>query len=416
MNIHHSVRIAFALVSVLTWLSPEAAHAQSTPSDGWQGPRPTPQRLPPSSAPQRPYPSGKQVMEIPPQVQQSERPSAPQQLELPPRSQPESPRPTQLLTVTVTDPQGRYVTGLQPEDFLVYEEDLPQTITYFSTGQEEPVSLGFLVDTSGSMENKISRARHALRRFFASIKSGDEVFLEAFSQQAMMVQEFTDSRALLDEGASLLQPIGGTALYDALLDGLRQIKQGRRQKRALVLLTDGLDEDSRASFREVETAVRRSGVPIYTVGIGNPTQGSSASGMGPHRRPFPGGGQFPGGGLPGLGIPGLGIPGMGLPGGSGGRGGLPGMGGARGVSNEGVNVKVLQEFSAETGGRHFLLNTADVIGNDEVLDRAIQAISEELRQQYTVGYKSSLKGNMYRNVHIELRRPGLSARTQKGLG
>lgn len=416
MNIYQA-RVILALTLTLVWMSPEKISAQSAPSgDGWQGPRPTPQGPSPNPNLQRPYPSGKQVIEIPPQVQQAERPLAPQQMEIPSRPQPESPRPTQLLTVTVTDQQGRYVTGLQPEDFIVYEEDLPQHITYFSTGQEEPVSLGFLVDTSGSMENKISRARHALRRFFASIKSGDEVFLEAFSDQTRMVQEFTDSEDLLDDGVALLQPNGGTALYDALLDGLRQIKQGRRQKRALILLTDGLDENSQVSFREVETAVRRSGVPIYTVGIGNPAQGSYASGMGSHRQPFPGGGQFPGGGLPGLGIPGLGIPGLGLPGGGGGRRGGAGMRGPRHPSNEGVNVKVLQEFSAETGGRHFLLNTADVIGNDEVLDQAIQAISEELRQQYTVGYKSSLKGDVYRNVHIELRRPGLSARTQKGLG
>ncbi len=415
MNTSYAVRVVLTLAIALLWMLQEKTYAQST-DDGWQGPRPTPQRLPPSPTPQRPYPSGKQVMEIPPQVQQSERPAAPQQMEIPSRIQPESPRPTQLLTVTVTDPQGRYVTGLQSEDFVVYEEDLPQHITYFSTGQEEPVSLGFLVDTSGSMENKISRARHALRRFFASVKSGDEVFLEAFSDQTRMVQEFTDSKELLDDGVSQLRPNGGTALYDTLLDGLRHIKRGRHQKQALVLLTDGLDEGSQASFHEVETAVRRSGVPIYTVGIGNPSQGSYAQGMGSHGQPFPGGGQFPGSGLPGLGIPGLSIPGLGLPGGGGGRRGGVGMRGPRRASNEGVNVKVLQEFSAETGGRHFLLNTNDVIGNDEVLDRAIQAISEELRQQYTVGYKSSLKGDVYRNVHIELRRPGLSARAQKGLG
>jgi VWFA-related protein len=352
-------------------------------------------------------------MEIPPQVQQPMPPSAPQQMELPPRAQPESPRFTQLLTVTVTDPQGHYVTGLRPEDFLVYEEDLPQKITYFSTGQEEPVSLGFLVDTSGSMVNKIARARHALRRFFGSIKRGDEVFLEAFSGRPVVVQEFTDDKTSLDESVSLLQPDGETALYDALLAGLRHVKQGRRQKRALVLLTDGLDTASTASLSETESAIRRAGVMVYTIGIGNPAESVFMSGgRGPHQRPFPGGGiHFPGGRFPGIGFPGLGLPGLGLPG-----GGLGGMGGyGRGVDDS-VDVRVLQIFSSETGGRHFLLNTADVVGNEEVLDQAVQAISEELRQQYTVGYSSPLKGDVYRNVHIELRRPGLSARAQKGLG
>jgi VWFA-related protein len=350
-------------------------------------------------------------MEIPPQVQQSLPPPARQQMEIPPRAQSNAPRPTQLLTVTVTDPQGRYVPGLQPEDFLVYEEDLPQRITYFSTGQEEPVSMGFLVDTSSSMLSKIERARHALRRFFATIRPNDEVFLEAFNERPVMLQEFTDSRVLLDQGTSLLEPNGDTALYDVVLDGLRRVQQGRRQKRALVLLTDGLDTASTASFREALDAVRRSGVTVYTIGIGNPA-GGSHTGRGAHH--FPRGGiQFPGGHWPAIGLPGLGLPGRGpgtrFP-------APPILGGLGGGVDDSVDVQVLQTFSSETGGQHFLLNTADVIGNEAVLDRAVQAISDELRQQYTIGYASPLKGDVYRNVHVEIRRPGLSARAQKGLG
>src|SRR5262245_9193234 len=115
------------------------------------------------------------------------------------------------------------------------------------------------------------------------------------------------------------------------------------------------------------------------------------------------------------------MPGIGCPGGMGGGWGMPappvlsgrGIGGG---PDEGVDVHVLRTVSEETGGRHFLLNTADVVGNEAVLDEAVQAISDELRQQYTVGYTSPLKGDVYRNVHIEVRRPGLLARTQKGLG
>lgn len=387
---------------------------QTKPPKGWQGPWPTPQQPATKPAPQSPYPSGHQVMEIPPQVQQPPLPPAQQQMEIPPRMQPPSSRPTQLLTVTVTDPQGRYVPGLQPEDFLVYEEDLPQQITYFATGQEEPVSLGFLVDTSSSMLNKISRARHALQLFFATIHPQDEVFLEAFNQRPIMVQDFTDSRLLLDEGTVALEPMGDTALYDVVMDGLRRVKQGRQQKRALILLTDGLDTASKASFREAVDAVRRSGVTVYTIGIGNPAQNSHPSGMGIHHRPFPNGGvQFPGGRWPGMGIPGMGMPRRGL-----GRGfpASPPFRGRGGNVDDSVDVQVLQTFSSETGGKHFLLNTADVIGNEAVLDQAVQAISDELRQQYTIGYRSPLKGDVYRSVHIEMRRPSLSARAQKGLG
>jgi hypothetical protein len=81
-----------------------------------------------------------------------------------------------------------------------------------------------------------------------------------------------------------------------------------------------------------------------------------------------------------------------------------------------VDVQVLQTFSDETGGRLFLLNTVDVLGSQTVLDTAVQTISDELRQQYTLGYASPLKGDVYRSVRVEVRRPGLSARTQKGSG
>jgi Ca-activated chloride channel family protein len=88
-------------------------------------------------------------------------------------------RPSQLLTVTVTDQDGRYITDLRPEDFVVYEEDLPQPLTYFNTGQNEPMSLGLVVDMSESMLNKIGRARQALRLLADTIESQDEVFFDS---------------------------------------------------------------------------------------------------------------------------------------------------------------------------------------------------------------------------------------------
>lgn len=409
MKISGRIALFFLMLLVLGGAQRTKAQERTGPPDGWQGPWPIPQQSTPKPAPQSPYPSGTQVMEIPPQIQQSLPPSARQQLEIPSRVQSDTPRPTQLLTVTVTDPQGRYVPGLQPEDFFVYEEDRPQRITYFSTGQEEPVSLGFLVDVSGSMANKIERARHALRRFFATIRPHDEIFLEAFNERVAMVQDFTDSRILLDQGTSLLEPMGDTALYDAMIDGLRHIKKGRRQKRALVLLTDGLDTASIASMQETVHAVRRSGVTVYTIGIGNPSQRARRMGS-PSQQPFPGGGiYFPGSRWPGIGLPGGGFPGMGLP-------PSPRMGRRSGGFNDAVDVQVLQTFSDETGGRRFLLHTADVLGNDAVLDRATQTISEELRQQYTIGYNSPLRGDVYRGVRVEVQRPDLSVRTQKGSG
>ncbi len=409
MRIYRSRCVSFVMLFTLLSAANVWAQKRSPLSDGWQGPRPAPQQSLPEPAPQNSYPSGNQVLEIPPKVQQPSLPPAHQQLEIPSRVQTTS-RPTQLLTVTVTDAQGRYVAGLQPEDFQVYEEDMPQKVTYFTTGQQEPVSLGFLVDISGSMMNKINRARHALGRFFAEVRPHDEVFLEAFNQQTVLLQDFTDSRLLLTQGTTLLEPLGETALYDALLDGLRRVKQGHRQKRALILLTDGLDTSSRASFDDTLAAIRRGGVTVYTIGIGNPAGGVHHP-QGVVMMPFPG----MGGGRRGRG---LGLPGIGFPGGMGGMG-MPsplGLGGRNLGPDDSVDVHVLRTVSDETGGRHFLLNTSDVVGNETVLDQAVQAISDEMRQQYTVGYTSPLKGDVYRSIHVEVRRPGLVARTQKGMG
>jgi Ca-activated chloride channel family protein len=292
-----------------------------------------------------------------------------------------------MITVTVTDRDGRYVPGLRREDFVVYEEDMPQAITYFNTGQDEPVSLGLIVDTSGSMLNKIVSARRALRRFVNTVHPQDEVFLEAFNQHPLLLQDFTDSRALLMQATTQLQPDGGTALYDAILDGLRRVQQGRRQKKAVIVITDGLDVNSVASRDQTLDAIRRSGVLVYTIGVGDPAAGSRAIGMTPSMSPY------------------MVRRGMG-----------PFVTGPRSGVDEAVDSRTLQELSDETGGKNFLLNTVDVVGSGMVLDNATQAISDELRQQYSLGYKSPLKGDVYRSVRVEVRRDGLVVRTHKGLG
>jgi Ca-activated chloride channel family protein len=237
------------------------------------------------------------------------------------------------------------------------------------------------------MLNKIVSARRALRRFVDTVRPRDEVFLEAFNQRPLLLQDFTDSRALLLQATSLLQPEGETALYDAILDGLHRVQQGRRQKKALVVITDGLDVNSLASRNQTLEAIRRSGVLVYTIGVGNPAAGSRAVGIGPPMSPFMG------------------------------RGGMsPFVGGHGSGVDEAVDSHTLQELSDETGGKHFLFNIADVVGSGRVLDSATQAITDELRQQYSLGYKSPLKGDVYRSVRVEVRRDGLVVRTYKGIG
>jgi len=370
------VRVLVALL-LLTFAGVLEVRAQGGASqpDGWQGPRPAPQQGTLTPAPQRLPPAGKQVLEIPSQPQQRSLERPQQQAGIPPHHQAETIRPTQLVTVTVTDPQGAYVSGLRREDFLLYEDGVPQDITYFNTGQDEPVSLGLVVDTTGSMHSKIDHARQALRRFVDAIHPQDEVFIEAFNVQPMLLQDFTDSRLLLTHAITRLQPAGQTALYDAILDGLRRVRQGRHQKKALVVLTDGLDNSSLASLRQTVDAARRAGVLIYPIGIGNPNA---------HLSP----------GVAGLSFGPFSV--------------------VVGGDDDRVDAHTLQELSEETGAKLFLLDTASVIGSTAVLDTAVQTTSRELRQQYSLGYTSSLGRNRYRSVQVETRHGDLIVRAQKG--
>jgi len=375
------IRAGIPMAVFVTLLSVSGVFAQgSTPQpDGWQGPKPAPQQRTPAPAPQHSVPPGKQVLEIPSHPQSLPEPPR-QQTEIAPRPQPESPRPTQLVTVTVTDPQGRYVSGLRREDFVVYEDGVPQDITYFNTGENEPVSMGLVVDVSGSMLSKIDRAKLALRRLLDTIHPQDEVFLEAFNHRPFLLQDFTDSRLLLAQAISALHPVGGTALYDAMLEGLHHVKHGRHQKKALVIVSDGLDTASLSSLNQVVSAARRSGVLIYAVGIGNPNSGFGMGGARIMIGPFI-------------------------------------IGGGGGGLDEQIDTRTLEEASDATGGKLFVLNTADVVRNASVLENATETISHELRSQYSLGYTSSLRGGHYHNVRVETRRAdaeNLAVRTQKG--
>jgi VWFA-related protein len=410
MKAYQSLVLFLVNAFFLLLLGNVSAQERTLPTDGWQGPRPTPQTPPATPFPQPHGPSpSKQTLEIPPQPQATSPPPPQQEVTLPPVMQPPSPtpalqppstRPSQLLTVTVTDQDGRYITDLRPEDFVVYEADLPQPLSYFNTGQNEPMSLGLVIDSSESMLNKIGRARQALRLLADTIQPQDEVFLSAFSSSPVLLQDFTDSRALVMQATARLQPAGRTALYDALLDGLKRIGQGQRQKKALVVITDGVDTSSQASLEEVATAIRGANVLVYTIGIGNPNsrpmhQIRPAMPMGP------------------LGMGGLGRPGspFGMMGPMGPRSPLPPA--SRLLVDETVDSRTLEAISEETGAKHFLLNTADVVGNGAVLEAAADTIVSELRQQYSLGYRSALKGDVHREVRIETRRGDAIVRTQK---
>ncbi|MDT4896255.1 MAG: Ca-activated chloride channel [Acidobacteriota bacterium] len=229
------------------------------------------------------------------------------------------------LTVTVTDTYGRYVSGLDKKAFKVFEDKEEQEIEYFSD-DDAPVSVGVIFDVSGSMSSdKIRKAREALSRFIQTSHDSDEYFLIAFNSRAQLLLDKTrDGDAVLNK-LTFIQTHSNTALYDACYLGVEKVTRGTHPKRALLLISDGQDNNSRYTFSEVRRLLKESDVVLYSVGIlGGGDTGSS-----------------------------LGMEGQ----------------------------AILDELSAVSGGKAFFPNTSAEM--DELFER----IALELRHQYAIGYR-----------------------------
>ena len=172
-----------------------------------------------------------------------------------------------FLRVSVTDSRDRCVTGLTRDDFKIYEDKVRQEISTFLQ-EPSPVSIGFLLDASGSMKenNNIHSARSALRSFMADVTPGDEYFLVAFNQEAELIKDFTDDPGAMLSAGALIRPKGRTALWDALYRGLDTMREARNEKKALILITDGEDNSSRYTSREVREFAKESDVQVYAIG------------------------------------------------------------------------------------------------------------------------------------------------------
>jgi VWFA-related protein len=175
-----------------------------------------------------------------------------------------------LLDVSVRDPKGGFVSGLQKDNFTVYEDGKPQTITQFAN-QDIPVTVGIVVDESGSMRPKRPEVITAALTFVTASNPQDEVFIINFNDKVYHglpdTVLFTDKTQLLRQALWATQPEGRTALYDAIFASLHQLEMGRRDKKTLVLISDGGDNISTHTRKEVEHKVDESLATIYTVGI-----------------------------------------------------------------------------------------------------------------------------------------------------
>jgi len=171
-----------------------------------------------------------------------------------------------LVPVSVTDGMQRVVTGLSRDNFEVYDGKSPQTIQDFSS-EDVPVSLGIILDSSGSMRDKWDRVRDAVNQFCVAANPQDEFFMVVFSDQPRLASDFTTAPEDLQKELLFTQPKGRTALLDAIQMGLHKMESAKYGKKALLIISDGGDNHSRYNERDVKSIAKESDVMIYSIGL-----------------------------------------------------------------------------------------------------------------------------------------------------
>jgi Ca-activated chloride channel homolog len=309
------------------------------------------------------------------------------------------------VTATVSDANGRFVPGLRQEDFLVYEDDQPVTVTHFNA-ERVPVSLGIALDTSGSMAgNKIQEAQAALDRLlFDLLDRQDELFLYRFSNTPVLLQQWTRDRQALSRALGRVEPNGGTAMYDAVAEAIPLTLQGQNRKKALLVISDGNDTASSTTVRELKAQIRETETLVYAIGIdgeGEPTLRQPPPRVpipspSPFPRPFPGAPRT-GGGRPPI------FPRQPPTGGGGGgfrRGGS---------TDDRVNIAALRDMTDDSGGR------TEIVRDARDLNPATASIADELSKQYYLGYPSTgTKDGRWHTIRVELRNRSYRVRARKG--
>ena len=180
------------------------------------------------------------------------------------------------LTVTVTDRAGKFVPGLTGSDFTVYEDGVPQPLSFFASG-DVPVDVGIVLDTSASMATDLSLVRTAATGLVRALGADDRAAVVEIKERASIPHTFTTDRTAIEQAIRGIAASGSTALYDGLYVVLREFERERQRqphirRQALVLLSDGLDTQSRLAFEDVLDLTRRANVSIYVVAL----RGSSA--------------------------------------------------------------------------------------------------------------------------------------------
>jgi Ca-activated chloride channel family protein len=255
-----------------------------------------------------------------------------------------------LVPLTVTDTRNRLVTGLERDNFQIFDNNAPQTIKTFGT-EDGPVSIGIVFDLSGSMEGKFVRAREALTAFLRTCNPQDEFFVVGFNDRPAVIVDYTSDVEDVEARMVMLRPEKRTALIDAIYLATNKLKTAKYDRKALLIISDGGDNRSRYTNGELQRAIRESDVQIYSIGIFDRYAPTEEEQNGP---------------------------------------------------------QLLSDISEATGGRMFT-----VFDIDDLADIA-QRISEELRNEYVIGYTPTdrRRDASWRKLKVRLvPPPGLPALT-----
>jgi Ca-activated chloride channel family protein len=248
-----------------------------------------------------------------------------------------------LVPVTITDPMNRLVTGLEKQNFQLFEGSAPQDIKSFSS-EDAPVSLGVIFDSSGSMSSKMDRAKDAVSEFFKTANPQDEFFMITFSDEPEEVSDFTSSVDEIQGKLIYAVPRRRTALLDAIYMGVTKMRQAKYAKKALLIISDGGDNHSRYTESEIKALVKEADVMVYAIGI--------------YDRYFP-------------------------------------------TEEERLGPELLGEIAELTGGRAF------TVENPNDLADVATKIGVELRNQYVLGYRPSkvVRDGKWRKIKVKLLPP-----------
>jgi VWFA-related protein len=315
---------------------------------------------------------------------------------------------------TVRDKHGKIVNGLNKDDFTLTEDGRPQTLKYFARETDLPLTLGMLVDTSMSQRRVLSEERDASESFLAQVlrEDQDKAFVIHFDHEVELSQDLTASHEQLRSALESLQTPqfsrasgggasggpgsgqgrgsgrqgGGTLLYDAVFLASDEMMKKQPGRKALIVLSDGVDMGSRESLEAAIESAQRANTIVYSI-------------LFKDDEAYGNGGGF---GRTGIGIPGMGGPGMG-------RGGMGGgRGGRRFPEEHADGKKVLERISKETGGRLFQ------VSKKEPVNQIYSQIQEELRNQYSLGYTPNALEPGYHKIQVAATKKDLVVQARDG--